>query len=624
MICVNKMELNTVHKTITASVILFSMALMSCSTPEPKAEDPLQYSRKLISEGHSSLYDNGAFQVPYTEIKLIPAGEAPLELAQEMMGMRARQAFLTSVNNAADSIYLIPVGTKLSLESAKIIQSGGEQMGDSVTDITRPVGILIVDRSIDFGKDVTLQAWSFGKATATEMDQYGIAIKQSSISGGDLIADTMTDVGTSAIGKSWDVAKNISDASNQGAKKSLLYAGDKFVKGYVAVPDKLSHRAANIAEAAELSNFTDGIVEANATRAEYSGVMTDLIGSTGGHYVGDVKDSFDKADESFRDSIGVTGFGLAMIKSSRWVLQGVLWDGLVKPVSKIGAASVGYVVVNLVAFPTMVVVSEGVAVTTLAIEATWNTAAGTYDLIAPSATAALASAYSLFQITGGNLAAGAVAAGGATLGAGGVVTGQIAGNTVKGVGYVSGVGVQYIGVPITAAGVTLGAGTVGVVAGGAGVITGSTVVVSGEVVSATSQVFGNVLAGTTLVAGTTVSVGAGATVGIYELSKAVIVPAGYELGGGIVLGYGTVSQLGAHTVLAVADASYLVLSLEGPRWVIYAVKGDLGNGDDLPTGTMLDLGSMQSEGEEFYYLPVSDEEMRAVVEALYQELPEVQ
>ena len=38
---------------------------------------------------------------------------------------------------------------------------------------------------------------------------------------------------------------------------------------------------------------------------------------------------------------------------------------------------------------------------------------------------------------------------------------------------------------------------------------------------------------------------------------------------------------------------------------------------------MLDLGSMQTEGEEFYYLPVSDDEMRAVVETVYHELPAV-
>ena len=611
-------------QTFSAVVIVIGVAaLVSCTTAEKEQEDPLQYSRKLISEGHSSLYDNGAFQVPYTEIKLIPAGEAPLELALEMGGIRARQAFLTSINNAADSIYLIPAGTKLSLDYAKSAQSSGEQVGESITDITRPVGDLIVDRSYDFGKDVTKKSWTYGKATAAEMDSYGIAVAEGSIRGGDVIADTMTGVGAGVIGGSWHLAKGLSDESNQGAKKSLLYAGDKFVKGYVAVPDKLSQRATNVAEASSLSNFTNPVVDANGKRAEVSGMMTDIMGSVASNYVGDVKESFSKADEAFNESVGVTGFSLALLKSSRWVLQGVLWDGLVKPVSTFGAASVGYVAVNMIAFPVMLVVQEGVAVTTLAVEVSWNAAAGAYELIAPSATAAMASVYSLFQFTGGNLAAGAMAAGGAALGAGSVVTGQVAGTAVKGVGYVAGKGVQYIGVPLTAAGVTLGTGTVGVVAGGAGVATGYAVQGSGEVVSFTSQAFGNVLAGTTVVVGTTASVAAATTVGVYELTKAVVVPVGYELGGGIVLGYGTTSQLAAHSVLAVADASYLVLSLEGPRWVIYAVKGDLGNGDDLPPGTMLDLGSMQSEGEAFYYLPVSDAEMKAVVESLYHELPEV-
>ncbi|MDH5219388.1 MAG: hypothetical protein OEX19_16910, partial [Gammaproteobacteria bacterium] len=145
--------------------------------------------------------------------------------------------------------------------------------------------------------------------------------------------------------------------------------------------------------------------------------------------------------------------------------------------------------------------------------------------------------------------------------------------------------------------------------------------VSGEVASLSTKGFGNVIAGTTLVSGTAVSVAAGSTLGVYELSKAVVVPAGYQLGGGIVLGYGTLSHLGAHSILAVSDAAYLVLSLEGPRWVIYAVKGNLGEGEELPPGTLLDLEAMQSGGEDFMYLPISDEEMTNVVNSVYQELP---
>jgi hypothetical protein len=73
-----------------------------------------------------------------------------------------------------------------------------------------------------------------------------------------------------------------------------------------------------------------------------------------------------------------------------------------------------------------------------------------------------------------------------------------------------------------------------------------------------------------------------------------------------------------------SDCSYPVLYLEGPRWVLYAVKGKLGKGDDLVPGTILDLKSMQEAGEEIYNIPVSDEEMKNVVESVYGELPEVE
>ena len=85
---------------------------------------------------------------------------------------------------------------------------------------------------------------------------------------------------------------------------------------------------------------------------------------------------------------------------------------------------------------------------------------------------------------------------------------------------------------------------------------------------------------------------------MYELSKAVAVPPGYELAGGIVLDYGTLSHLGAQAILAAAGCSYMVLSLEGPRWVLYAVKGKRGDGEDLPAGAVVDLKKMQAVGDE--------------------------
>ncbi|MBI4083457.1 MAG: hypothetical protein HY423_12695 [Candidatus Lambdaproteobacteria bacterium] len=87
------------------------------------------------------------------------------------------------------------------------------------------------------------------------------------------------------------------------------------------------------------------------------------------------------------------------------------------------------------------------------------------------------------------------------------------------------------------------------------------------------------------------------------------------------LSYKSITHLAAHSVLAVADASYLVLSLEGPRWVIYAVKGNLSSGEELTPGTILDLKRMQANGEVFCNLPVSDAEMSAVVASVPASLP---
>ncbi len=60
------------------------------------------------------------------------------------------------------------------------------------------------------------------------------------------------------------------------------------------------------------------------------------------------------------------------------------------------------------------------------------------------------------------------------------------------------------------------------------------------------------------------------------------------------------------------------------KQAIYAVKGKVGKGEDLAPGTMLDLKSMQEAGEEIYNIPVSDEEMKNVVESVYGEIPEVE
>ena len=130
MTYVNKNNNKIIRIKVAVSLILFSFVLSACNTTGTK-EDPLKNTRKLIKQGHASLYNNGAFKVPNTEIKLIPAGDSAQQVAFEMMGMKARQSFLTSIKNAADSVYLVPTGSQLSLDYAKTIRNSGEQLGEA-------------------------------------------------------------------------------------------------------------------------------------------------------------------------------------------------------------------------------------------------------------------------------------------------------------------------------------------------------------------------------------------------------------------------------------------------------------------------------------------------------------
>src|SRR5512135_3684583 len=89
------------------------LILAACATTNVK-DDPLKNTKKLVMEGHVSLYKNGAFRVPNTSISLIPPGPSALEFIQELSGMRARQSFETSIEKAAASVYVVSEGTKLT------------------------------------------------------------------------------------------------------------------------------------------------------------------------------------------------------------------------------------------------------------------------------------------------------------------------------------------------------------------------------------------------------------------------------------------------------------------------------------------------------------------------------
>ncbi len=602
-------------------LMIFCMSAAGCATTNVK-DDPLRNTRKLMAEGHTSLYNNGAFQVPHTSLRLIPPGPSTLEFVQELAGMRAKQSFETSIKNASESVYVVSEGTKLTYNLSKKIKNSSDSSADSIRKFSRENSTLLVYRSSDLGKTIIGRSWELSKTTIGSGAKTGDAVIQGAQSLGTRISEKGTEEGTGLASGSTRAMKDLSGASASRSRSALTYAGNAFVRGYVAVPSKMKQRTGEMGESLSDAKFGTIVAEENERRKQWSQKTVDLMSDTAQNYTSDVSNSFSKAGKELSDS-RTTGVSLAALKSLRWVLQGILWDATIEPMTKMTAASVGYIGVNYLAFPSLVVVREGVATTKVAVEVTWDSAKMGYDLVAPTGVAAVASIYGVLDFTASHAVAGSTAVVGNILGYSEAGLSQAAGVVVKGTGFAAGKGVQYIGVPLASAGIAVGGGTIGTAVGGVGAVSSGALFVSGEAGAATTQVFGNVIAGTTLAGGTAVSAAGGAAYGVYELSKAVVVPAGYELGSGIVLSYGTLSHIGAHSILAVSDCSYMVLSLEGPRWVLYAVKGKLGDGADLPAGTVVDLKEMQKSGEDIYNLPVTNEEMKDVVQSVYDDLPEV-
>lgn len=186
----------------------------------------------------------------------------------------------------------------------------------------------------------------------------------------------------------------------------------------------------------------------------------------------------------------------------------------------------------------------------------------------------------------------------------------------RGGGQVGSFGLKYIGVPLATLGIPTTYTAVGVGAGAIGLASGSSLYGAGKVIAGSTFVFGNTLAGATLVTGAAASTIAAGAASAWEIGKGVTVPAAYTLGSGVVFNYGMLTQLGAQALLSVSDAAYLVLSLEGPRWVVYAVSGKLGKGHNLKPGAVLDLEKMQSEGEEIKAVPVPVDRLKKVLDKI--------
>ena len=598
-------------------IVLFLIVLSGCFNDR---KNPVRHSGELARRGHIDLYVNGAFRIPATEVKIIPPGSAPIELAKEFIGLKARASFLMALKEAADSVYVIARGAKLSLILAKAVTDDGNTFAEMLRREARTDGVLVISRAWAAGLGIMGDSWELSRELLDEAGLIGDSVIIASREAADAVDANLTAGGVKLIRKSWVRSALIVGGSRRRTGENLSAAYNNFIVGYAVLPALAAADAKSIAHAVSEANPVKIIREENVWRKKYSGYFANLVASAGTGYVGSIKQSFSYAGRDL-GNYRTTGISLATLKALRWVLKGILYDAVVKPVAKLAVGAVGYLGVNGVAYPVMVVAREAGSLTYVALKLTYSASMNAYRIIAPSALLAAAGVFGFFDVTLSTAGAGLTAAGGTTVGALSTVTGKTTSMIVRTAGYAAGKAVQYIGVPLTSVGIAVTGTTVGAIVSVSGTVPGGVLLVQGEMAAAGTQLAAHTAAGVILAGGTAVTTAAGLGRGAYYVVKAGLVPSGYTLGTGIVLGYGSATQLAAHTILGVADFAYLVLSLEGPRWVIYAIRGKTGKGQDLPPGTALDLNKMRAAGEEIQAVPVSPGEMRKVVDGLTKDFP---
>jgi len=644
--------------------------------------------------------------------ELLDLGRRLDHLAQTQ-GKEAKQRFLQNSYLYSDSINASSKryaeqarqeGEKFHRDSTRAGKQIDQDMGRSAREGARSLWQNTGEMSrgsIETASRVNKEMQETASSTDSAISGAGSELRKGAIEG----AHTMEDY--------YNAGANLSIVETEKmAKFHRRWAQEQFIQGYLALPSRVVERSGDSKDRT-LEGAGKLFEAVNDVRAEGSNLTSLLFWKTVKEYGQDTRESFENAGKEIVENSSDIGITLGMLKAILWTTKALFWDAVIAPIGKITAASLGYLTLNSVAYPTMLLGTGGVVTAQIAVEATWNTSALAYDLVAPSLLASVASVFSIMEITGGRLvstglraagkaqsivvqsagvaadaalttsgkvanvainttgkaAATGVAVGGQmvagamvvaapALYTGGVATGKVirAGSEAVGTGgeilakgsaamartatqsagavavtssWIAGqlVNVSYqttgkiqrgaidlVGVPLVSVGIpAVGAG-VGIAVGGAGLVAGPTFLAVGESTAAGGYAFGTVLSGATLVAGTGASAVAATAVAAYEVGKMVTVPPSYTLGSGIVLGFGHLVQLSAQTVLAASDMAYLVLSLEGPRWVIYAVQGKLGDGADLVPGTVLDLERMKKKGEVIKYVPTSEAELRRMLE----------
>jgi hypothetical protein len=579
-------------------------------------EDPLRNTKKLVREGHTSLYKNGAFPVGSTSIKFIPPGEEAEIFIQGRRYGFAKASFQESLKKAAESVVVLKEGHELSYRLANESSEASIALSKELRDSMALPGYYVMKKAQADALGIGGNSWSRGlkyyKSIQEESDRLSYILFESGVN----LKHSTNDEENLRKNEKEKQSKKDEKRKRREAKilqQKIQEETGKFIIGYTDLGSNLSKRTEKLVEDLTNGEIKKDFKDWESFREKFSEEVLDGITDSWIGVSEKFQQGFRNAGSELEKVESGAGLSWAILKAIAITTKTLLVDSFFQPIGETIIHSIGYVVMNSVAYPVGLVTISGKTVAVVLVEIVEYGASGVIDVVAPSGRFALAGI-----IGGADILASGV---GNTTKKSFQATSEISSGVTKRAGVASlyGAGVMtkatgnYLVAPIG-----LGVGVteeslMGLASYTFDTGTGATLATTGSVLSVTSLGAGQATAGVVYVGGTVVSAGVAGGFGVYYVSKAVGVPSGVYIGSGVVMSYEMTTQLAAHTILAASDMTYLVLSLEGGKWILYGVKQSGKNATYILTGTLVDLDEVRKQGGEVYKIPISDEEMENVL-----------
>ncbi|GBF52047.1 hypothetical protein LPTSP4_35850 [Leptospira ryugenii] len=589
-------------KIISSLTILSFFFLQVCSTTKQDKDDPLRNSKKLIGEGHKSLYFQGAVPIAGTSIKFIP----PMEEGEIfILGRRvgfAKAEFSKAILKAKESVVVIKEGTKKSWSLADDISEGGDDLTKSIYEHTTKPGLYIMYTSNAKAKKLIGTSFSSGIKTHEKVVNDSIQLRKDWELWAENEFKDPVERDTSP-----DFKKRMS-----GYSTTFRDGFDSFVYGYVDIDEIFKTAWEGSYEELKGNKLETLLQESESFRSEHSTSIASAWKETIFNYTSDIKAELKEASQDIESIAEGAGLSLSLLKAFSKTTKALFFDALLKPIGKLSILSIGYIGLNSIVYPAVVVSSTAtlgiVSGVYILVETLTIAGKGVVYVIAPTAELGLGAILGSTEVLLGESYN--------SLKLGGKSSAYLARKTAKystkGAAILTETSGRYILAPISLLGQTSSQALVGGGISITGTATGASIATTSLGLSSTTYVGGKTAAVVTGTTGTVASFGTGTGFGIYYLGKSAGVPIGVTLGSGVVLSYEVMAQLSAHSLLAVADCSYLVLSLEGGKWVLYGVKDTSSKAKGLLVGAVVDLNQVRKEGGTVVKVPIDEKEAESI------------